>query len=91
MKRTSILESLFYGEISPWENLPENKETFQQLNQSLSQLSDTLESRLDEESKALLDQYLSGRADLEAMYCCENFKEGFRLGVQLVLEAFKIH
>ena len=86
-----ILERLFFGEIVPWEDRPEGTKEFQKINQELAQLSDTLENRLDETSEAVLDQYLSGRADLESMYCCENFKTGFRLGVQLILEVFRTH
>lgn len=84
-----ILNDLFFGKIVPWENRPESIEEFHRLNQRLGQLSDTLEERLDKETQALLDQYISDRADLESLLQCDSFKTGFRLGVQLMLAACK--
>ena len=84
-----ILNDLFFGKIVPWENRPESIEEFRRLNQRLGQLSNTLEERLDKETQALLDQYISDRADLESLLQCDSFKTGFRLGVQLMLAACK--
>ena len=84
-----ILNDLFFGKIAPWEIRPENMEEFRRLNQRLGQLSDTLEERLDKETQALLDQYISDRADLESMLQCDSYRTGFRLGVQLMLAACK--
>lgn len=85
----NILNDLFFGKIVPWENRPENIEEFHRLNQQLSQLSDTLEERLDKETQVILDQYISDRSDLESLLQCDSFKTGFRLGVQLMLAAYK--
>ena len=84
-----ILNDLFFGKIVPWENRPENIEEFRRLNQRLGQLSNTLEERLDKETQAILDQYISDRSDLESLLQCDSFKTGFRLGVQLMLAAYK--
>lgn len=84
-----ILNDLFFGKIAPWENRPENIEEFRRLNQRLGQLSDTLEERLDKETQAILDQYISDRSDLESLLQYDRFKTGFRLGVQLMLAACK--
>lgn len=84
-----ILEQLFYGEIVPWEKSPENIEEIKQLNQKMAQLIEALDERLDDEAKALLDQYLSGRADIESISCCDNFKTGFRIGAKFILEVMK--
>lgn len=85
----NILNDLFFGKIAPWEDRPENIEEFRRLNQQLSQLSDTIEERLDKETQALLDQYISDRSDLESLLQCDSFKTGFHLGVQLMLAAYK--
>ena len=84
-----ILSDLFFGKIVPWENRPEDIEEFHCLNQKLGLLSDAIENRLDTETQALLDQYISDRSDLEALLQFDSFKTGFRLGVQLMLEACK--
>lgn len=84
-----ILNDLFFGKIVPWENRPDNIEEFRRLNQKMGQLSDILKERLDKETQALLDQYISDRADMESLLSCESFKTGFRLGVQLMLAVYK--
>lgn len=81
----NILDDLFYGKIVPWEERPTNIEEFRQLNQNMGQLSDVLESRLDDDTKELLDQYISIRADMEMLLASESFKNGFRLGMKLLM------
>ena len=89
MGMPDILADFFYGKIVPWENRPDNIEEFRRLNQKMGQLSDVLEERLDKETQALLDQYISDRADMESLLSCDSFKSGFRLGVQLMLAVYK--
>ena len=84
-----ILEDLFYGKINPWEDCPGHIEELRSLNQKMSQLSDILEGRLDKATRCLLDQYLSNRADMEALLSCDSFKTGFRLGVQIMMAVYK--
>jgi len=81
----NILDDLFYGKIDPWEERPTNIEEFRQLNQKMGQLSDVLESRLDDDTKELLDRYISIRADMEMLLSNESFKNGFRLGMKLLM------
>lgn len=81
----NILDDLFYGKIVPWEERPTNIEEFRQLKQNMGQLSDVLESRLDDDTKELLDQYISIRADMEMLLASESFKNGFRLGMKLLM------
>ena len=84
-----ILEDLFYGKINPWEDCPSHIEELRELNQKMSQLSDILEERLDKETRSLLDQYLSNRADMEALLSCDSFKTGFRLGIRIMMAVYK--
>ena len=84
-----ILEDLFYGKINPWEDCPSHIEELCGLNQKMGQLSDILEEQLDKETRSLLDQYLSNRADMEALLSCDSFKTGFRLGVQIMMAVYK--
>ena len=84
-----ILEDLFYGKINPWEDCPGHIEELRSLNQKMSRRSDILEERLDKETRSLLDQYLSNRADMETLLSCDSFKTGFRLGVQIMMAVYK--
>ena len=84
-----ILEDLFYGKINPWEDCPSRIEELRSLNQKMSQLSDILEERLDKETRSLLDQYLSNRADVETLISCDSFKTGFQLGIRIMMAVYK--
>ena len=84
-----ILEDLFYGKINPWEDCPSRIEKLRSLNQKMSQLSDILGERLDKETRSLLDQYLSNRADMEALLSCDSFKTGFWLGIRIMMAVYK--
>ena len=84
-----VLEDLFFGKIDPWENRPSKMEEFHLLNQKMSQLSAILEERLDKETRSLLDQYLSNRADMETLLSCNSFKTGFRLGIRIMMAVYK--
>ena len=84
-----ILEDLFYGKINPWEDCPSRIEELRSLNQKMSQLSEILEERLDKETRSLLDQYLSNRADMETLLSCDSFKTGFRLWAQIMMAVYK--
>ena len=55
----------------------------------MSQLSAILEERLDKETRSLLDQYLSNRADMETLLSCDSFKTGFRLSIRIMMAVYK--
>lgn len=84
-----ILSKLFYGQIDPWEDGPHDKEAGKNLNHEMSQLWESIEKKVDGEAKELLEQYLVRRSDMSMMLQCDSFKTGFRLGVQLMLAAYK--
>lgn len=84
-----ILEDLFFGKVIPWEQRPDDIEECRNLNQKMSRTMRVLDEHLNKEAKALLDQYLSDQADMEALLSCDSFKTGFRLGVQLMLAVYK--
>ncbi len=84
-----VLSRLFYGQIDPWEDGPHDKEAGSKLNREMSQFLESIEKKIDGETKELLEQYLVRRSDMSMMLQCDSFKTGFRLGVQLVLAAYK--
>ncbi len=84
-----ILSELFYGRIVPWENRPINIDEFRELNQKMSRVSDEMDECLGKDAKALLDQYLSDRADMEMLFSLDSFKTGLRLGIQLMVAVYK--
>lgn len=79
---TDILDELFYGRLSPWEEIPKADPTIAQLIHQQAELSSQLEEITQESQKGLLAQYMSARADLESLLYCHYFKMGFLMGAK---------
>lgn len=82
-----ILERLFYGQVSPFDDSVEDMDTFRELNHKMGELWARVESQAPAEVLELLDQYKVCRADMDMLVQLDRFKVGFRLGVQLLVAA----
>lgn len=79
-----ILDRLFYGEVSPYDDSVEDIETFRDLNSKLAEVCEKIDAMASPELKELLDLYKVHRADLEMLVQLDRFKVGFRLATQLM-------
>ena len=79
---TDILEDLFYGRLSPWEEIPKGDPTIAQLIHQQAELRAQLEEITQESQKGLLAQYMNARADLESHLYCHYFKMGSLMGAK---------
>lgn len=84
-----ILSKLFYGQLDPWENSLRDRKEQTRLNMEMSQLWESIERKIDVETKELLEHYLVLRSDMSMLYQCDQFKTGFQLGVQFLLSALE--
>ena len=82
-----ILDRLFYGEVSPYDDTPQDIETFRNLNSQLSAIWAQVETQAAPELLELLNLYKVHRADMDMLMKKDRFKVGFRLGIQLLTEA----
>ena len=82
-----ILDRLFYGEVSPYDDSPQDIETFREINHQLSELWAKVETQATPELLELLNLYKVHRADMDLLMQKDRFKVGFRLGIQLLTEA----
>ena len=82
-----ILDRLFYGEVSPYDESPQDIETFRELNHRLGELWEKVEAQATPELLELLNLYKVNRADMDLLMQKDRFKVGFRLGIQLLAEA----
>lgn len=81
-----IYDQMFYGDLEPIESveLSEDSAPLQKLlyTQILS-----LEDTLDEDQKALLNQLLDNRSEIEDLLCKEYYKVGIITGYKLIYDA----
>lgn len=79
-----ILNRLYYGHIVPWEKRNDKTPEMEPFNDQADQDIQFLENVLDDEGKKVLERLLDNSAEMERLMVCEGFKDGFRLGVQLM-------
>lgn len=82
-----ILERLFYGEVSPFDDSVEDIETFHDLNRKQGELWKQIEELASPELMDLLELYKVHRADMDMLVQLDRFKVGFRLATQLLTAA----
>ena len=82
-----ILDRLFYGEVSPYDDSPQDIETFRNLNSQLSAIWSQVEAQATPKLMEVLNRYKVHRADMDMLMQKDRFKVGFRLGIQLLTEA----
>ena len=75
-----ILEELFYGRLTPWEEIPNDDPAIAELIHQQSEIRTTLEKTLADADRNQLSKYLESRADLEQKLYCHYFKISFLLG-----------
>ena len=85
-----ILDRLFYGEVSPYDDSPQDIETFRNLNSQLSEIWAQVENQAAPELLELLNCYKVHRADMDMLMQKDRFKVGFRLGLQLLMVALLV-
>ena len=84
----SILEDLYYGNLSPCQRAVRPGSRVQKLAQKQSDLETKLNGSFTEEQRANFEQYLSVCADLLDANCLDSFITGFRLGARFMHETF---
>ena len=84
-----ILDRLFYGEVSPYDDSPEDIETFRDLNHKLGKIWSQIEPLASPQLMELLNLYKVHRADMDILMQKDRFKVGFRLGIQFMTDVFK--
>ena len=80
-----ILDRLFYGEVSPYDDSVEDMETFRELNSKMAEVWSRIDALASPELKELLDLYKVHRADMDMLVQLDRFKVGFRLATQLMV------
>lgn len=81
---SSILEELWYGNISPHESIPVDKQLLSLMGRNREKLEETL----TEKQEALLEKYDEALNEMHSCAEIEAFSYGFRLAAQLMTEAF---
>lgn len=88
LKQSSILSSLYYGKISPWENHKTLSNEIMQKNQNIINLHKQILGLLDEKTKVIFDEFIKQNDILSRIREEEKFCDGFCIGLQMGVESF---
>ena len=85
----NLLHELWFGNIRPFANPAGDAKTIQKLALRLSQKRDILLAELTEQQVKLLAEYECANEEIISHTEANAFEEGFRLGVEFMIEVMK--
>ena len=83
----SMISALYHGKLHPNEHDYTSNDDYSILAESWKQDEAWLLEKLNGEEKELLADMIQAQTDLNHLTCYESFRDGFVLGVRLVMEA----
>ena len=85
----NLLHELWFGNVRPFANPPADTKNTQKLALRLSQKRELLLAQLTEQQTKLLAEYECASEEITSLAEANAFSEGFRLGVELMIEVMK--
>ncbi len=82
----SVMESLWYGNISPHDNIVEDNRYYKKLLKLMGQNRDRLSETLTPEMQTVLETYDDNINEMNSIAEMEAFRYGLRFGIQLMIE-----
>ena len=86
----TVLEELWYGNIDPYETVPNNDQSFKNLLTLMGRSRDKLSNTLTEQQKEALAKYDDAVNELHSLAELSAFRYGLSLGVRLMMESVSI-
>lgn len=83
----TLLENLWYGNIDPHEAILTDSKRYKHLLSLMGRNRDELSETLTEKQSEALEKYDEAVNEMHSLAEVEAFSYGFRLGVQLMIEA----
>ena len=85
----NIIDDLYLGNINPNENMRINEPEYLKLLKESVALEKELTNRLSSDDKKLFEDFINKDGNMNALEIRLRFIEGFKIGVQIMLEALK--
>ena len=83
-----IIRELWYGNVSPFEQCTRGDKQLKELLSLMTRNRDELEETLTDKQKEILEKFEENMNEMHGIAERDAFSYGFRLGVQLMAEAF---
>ena len=82
----NILEDLWFGNISPWEQLFKRDSAYAELLALVVRHQEDLLSRLNDEEKEIFEKFADCTTEMHDLNERETFVKGFTLGAKIIIE-----
>ena len=83
-----ITDELWYGNIAPFEQCTRGDKRLKELLKLVARNSEELDNTLTEKQKETLEKFVESMNEMHSITERDAFSYGFKLGVQLMAEAF---
>lgn len=83
-----IIKELWYGNIAPFEQCTREDKQLKELLKLVARNKDELDATLTDKQKEVLEKFEENMNEMHGITERDAFSYGFRLGVQLMAEAF---
>jgi hypothetical protein len=83
---TPILEQLYYGHLRPFERIIPQDPEYRPLNRKISDIKQTLQTKLPPEDYQALETLLELHCDSGVLESAASFGYGFKLGALMMME-----
>lgn len=84
----SFLESLYYGQLNPIENVVSDDPQYRQLSMQISESMDAWKKRLSGDEFQELEDLLDLYRQVQGLEMAASFADGFRLGAMMIIEMY---
>jgi hypothetical protein len=84
---SDILESLFYGDITPADRVFTDNADYKLAMEDLVELEAKLKEVLDDYGRSLLDSLIEAEAKIQSIVSRECFADGLKKGIRIVVSA----
>ena len=81
-----ILEDLYVGDVRPTERFFKRNSQYAKAIDEVVKVGDTLTGSLNEEQKALFEDYMTAQREVTVLTDCETFCYAFKLGAKIMLD-----
>lgn len=82
------IEALYYGEITPHEQLTPQTEDYQERMQTFTTLREQFQNQLSDVQRKELTSLLDAQVAMLSCEVAQSFVDGFKLGARLLTETF---
>ncbi len=86
---SDTIRKMYNGTIFVQEEVPENREEYQECVKEMCEYQEILLKSLDEKNAEIFEKFLDKRNSYSCIICEDAFVKGFKLGTKIIIESLE--